>query len=459
MSNDIIHSHQLNYKPVSEANPKYRFLRLPLNQGASSYTISSTGSQLLEFKLPNSVYNLAQSMIGYTVTVPDPAAPRFNWIAEDTFEICTNAYFGTASGLDLCNLNNVSKYVKVARKNKTIFDNYVSNDSTSSLYPSNALSAANFYPVGNSNVAGVVTGVVNYIEPKYLSVGTVGTCAVPPATGTGAITRARLFPLSGLVDTVFSVDKDLYIPTDMYARFTAGPSNLYTFTSTSNADPTAGTPAATAGNVTISSIFLYLAIETNELIVQSVMSKVLTEGLRLNIPYTVGFRNTSSGTSANISLPLTNQYGQKLKQITNTVWHGTESANTALDCNNYNGVKIQNYVTYINSRQLQDSLIVCNNAIGENYDDWRENRRFLRGSTIINRFNYAQNWSHIDRFYEDNKGSVIQEDNRVDGIDMSQPVLYQLQATTTSNPFVHYTFATFNRAIGIDKTGIIPNIA
>lgn len=447
----VIHSHQLNYKPVHEANPKYRYLRLPLNNiTGSSTTISATSTQLLEFKMPNSVYNLAQSFLGYSITIGDVNA-RVNWVQEDSFDIASNVYFGNASGLDVCNLTYASKYVKLARKIKTKFQDFIASDSLGECYPSNVQAANNYYPVNNQIVPNAYTGAINYTEPKYLAAGAVGD----GGGATGILTRPRLFPLHGIPDSIFAVDKDLYIPSDMYIRFTAGGGNQFAFTSTSTTNPSTAAAAVT-GDITLSNIYLYLAVETNQLIIDSVISKVLSDGIKLNVPYTVGFRNAqASGTVANINLQLSSQYGKTLKQIMHTVWNGVESTNTVLDCGNYNGTKIQSYNTFLNSRQLQDSNIVCNNSITANFDDWRENRRFVRGSVIANRSIYAQNWFHLDRFYEDNNGTLIAEENRVDGFDMSKgPALWQLQATTVSGSWNHYTFATFNRDIIIDKQGI-----
>jgi hypothetical protein len=448
----VIHSHQLNYKPVHEANPKYRFLRLPLNNiTGSSTTISATSTQLLEFKLPNTVYNLAQSFLGYSITTPDVTG-RVNWVQEDSFDIASNVYFGNASGLDVCNLSYASKYIKMARKIKTKFQDFVSNDTLSALYPSNALASNNYCPVDNqSNLnPAAYKGVINYTEPRYVVQGASGDGA-----GAGVFLRHRQYPLHGIVDTIFAVDKDLYIPTDMYIRITAGGANQFSFTSGSTTEPST-TASTITTDLTLSNIYLYLAVETNQLIIDSVINKVLSDGIKLNIPYTVSFRNSqANGTVANINLQLSSQYGKTLKQIMHTVWHGTEQYNTTLDCGNYNGSKIQRYNTFMNSRQLQDSNIVCNNSIIANYDDWRENERFIRGSVIANRNIYAMNWFHLDRWYEDNNGTLIAEENRVDGFDMSKgPALWQLQATTASGAWNHYTFATFNRDIVIDRQGI-----
>lgn len=443
---DVIHSHQLNYKPVHEANPKYRTMRIPLNNlTGSTTTLTATETRLLEFKMPNCVYNLAQSYIGYSIAIPTSGAPNANWVQEDSFEICSQIYFGNASGMDLCNLNNVSRYVKVARKIKTKFNDFITNDSTSGLYPSNVQASANYYPVAGQNSGNTLTGVINYIEPAYLSATALN----------GVVAKDRLFKLGDIPETIFANDKDIYIPTDMYLRVTAGPVNNFAFYSTAIDNPSTGA-SALAVTTTLNNIYLYLSVETNDLIIQSVMSKVLTSGLSLNIPYTTSFRNSSTGVVANVNIPLSSQYGSKLKQILTLVYNGTDSTNTTQDNGDYNGTKLLTYNTFVNNRQLQDNKISCSagtNGIVANWDDYRENSKYIKGSVIQNKAMYAQNWFHLDRFFEENKSTLIDEYNRQDGLDMSQPILWQLQATTANGTWAYYNYATFNRNVVFDKSG------
>ena len=142
---------------------------------------------------------------------------------------------------------------------------------------------------------------------------------------------------------------------------------------------TAASPAtgatAVAGNITVQNIYLFLAVEQNQLIVDSIIHKVMSSGLRLNIPYTTAFRNSSAGTIANIQIPLTQQYGKKFKRMLHTVWNATESVNTAMDCVNFAGSKIVSYNTYLDQRQLQDYPLstASPSATALNVDDWREN--------------------------------------------------------------------------------------
>lgn len=75
-----------------------------------------------------------------------------------------------------------------------------------------------------------------------------------------------------------------------------------------------------------------------------------------------------------------------------TVWNGTESANTALDCSNYNGSKIITYNTFLDNRQLQDAQVSTLTAVVPVPDDYRENQKYCDNSCILNRKVYALNW-------------------------------------------------------------------
>ena len=452
--------HQLSYKPVEpSANPRYRYLRIPMNNvTGSGFPVTTGASQLVEFRLPSCVYNLAQSSVGYQLSFPAQGANLVSWSFEDCFDLATNAYFGTAGGLDLCNLNYVNRYTKIARKMKTKVGGFISTDSTSQLAPCNVAATANFYPVATGPSGGTGSSV-NNIESKYIQTSVVNTATV----------RSRLFPLNGIVDTIFSVDKDLYIPTDMYIRFTAGVGSQMGFQSAAVNDPSTA-PAALSGatgTITVANMYLFLAVEQNQLIIDSVMSQVLSGGLKLNIPYTTAFRNATNGPVANIQIPLTQQYGKRLKRMLHTVWSAIEASNTALDCNNWNGNKIISYNTFMDQRQLQDFQLSTADvsATAVNGDDWRENKKYIQDSVIFNRQVYGANWFHCDQFYETQPHLGADESQSDDGLVMDSPKLWMMQAIMNNSvpgpagvgfitAYNHYNFATFVRSIEINRTGV-----
>jgi hypothetical protein len=321
----------------------------------------------------------------------------------------------------------------------------MSNDVTSQLSPSNTLGSVNYYPVSSGNPTTTVATTMNYTEPTYLA--TAGVNTQIDSIGT------RMFPLSGLKDTVFAVNKDLWFPTDTFLRMTLGVGNLMAFQSTSATNPTTGA-AAISGNITIQNVSLYLAVEQNPDIANNIKETVLSSGLKLLIPYTTGVATNTTSTTGNIQIQLP-QNGGKLKKVMHTVWNGTPSGNTALDCANYNGSKISSFTTYMNSNQLQSYTVSClapvNGVIG--LDDWRENSKFCKDSVVQNRFVYGLNWFNIDNFCE----QIIDndEDNFVDeGLPMNVPQIWSMQATCANTNLTHYTFATFGRQIIIDRNGV-----
>lgn len=431
-------SSQLQYKSVEKANCKYKFQKIPLNQPTGTLTVTPTVGPLLEWKLGNSVYNLSQSYIGFTETVVAPAASRFTWMQEDTLGGVSNIFFGNALNADLCNLSFANKYLKIARKIATNLPDFLTNDDeTSLLYPSDSLANVNYYPVVDQGAGGY--GVKNYTEPKYLSkAATTG----PPITHV----RNRLFRLGDIPDSIFSVDKDIYIPVDMYLRLTMTGNNTYVWSSLSTTDP-ASTPLASAVNSTLTNCYLYLAIETNDQIAKSVISSVHSGQLVMNVPYTIGFRNTSSSTSGNINLSFNKQNGKKLKQVLTTVFNATETNNTSGDCGNYNGTKIKSYVSYLNNNQLQNNPIQCDGQTPVNINDWIENSRHCEGSVIQSRLMYAQNWFALDKFLEDSKGSDVPDENRQDGYDLTVGGATYQFTTTTTGDMVYYQFASFSRDV------------
>ena len=92
-----------------------------------------------------------------------------------------------------------------------------------------------------------------------------------------------------------------------------------------------------------------------------------------------------AGAQTNIQISLSNQYGRRLKSILHTVWNSQEKYNTAYDCANWNGEKIETYQTFMDSIPLQDRILSCKRPAGAliNQDDWAENKKFLEKRSCI----------------------------------------------------------------------------
>jgi hypothetical protein len=448
---------QVNYKPIAEVNPRYRFQRLALNNitGNQITNISNGAQTLIEWKLPISVYNLSRSYMTYEYSFPVQSSTTASWSNEDTFE-GSSIQFGTGGGLNLCDLQYSNNYVKIARKIDTPFTDYITNDPTQALYPNqfykdgagfNYLPAAVTMPTNNpygiaAGSWGVGTG--GSIESQYL---------VPSALNAAQV-RYRQLPLHAFKETIFALDKDLYFGMEMYIRIQVGPGSKLAFVST---DVTV--PATGAANLIVppnmNNIYLYLAVEQDQSIIDAVISSYHKGMLKFQMPYTTAFRNSSSGTVANIQLQLTRQYGKRVKRIMHTVWNATESANTMYDCNNWNGEKIASYQTFLDNKPLQDFISSCalagsaTDVLG--MDDWRNNLEHCDKSVILNAGVYQTNWFHMDKFSIDN---VNADDANLDvGLLLDTVKLWQIQCTTANANLVHYTYITFLKDVACTTSG------
>src|SRR5690606_32658305 len=118
------------------------------------------------------------------------------------------------------------------------------------------------------------------------------------AVQAGSVRCNAQFPLRLIKNTAFSIDKNLYFGQTSYLKVYFGPTSKICYSSTSNANPSAGTktpyvPLATAldgfRQPFISNFQLMLAVETNQDMRTQIINKVATSGLLYNIPYVQAF--------------------------------------------------------------------------------------------------------------------------------------------------------------------------
>jgi hypothetical protein len=459
---DHITPDAINFRKVTEAAPRYRYQRMVLsNLNTGTFTLQPTASQLLEWKLPsNEVYNLSKSYIEYSASTSASTNPGYNILHEDVPAFFNSVQLQTAGGVDLCNLQNANNYLKVKQRQDVKNEDFLTADAYEALYPSNSLANANLratsevYQAGNLFGAPVGTGwgsIVNYLEPQHVKVS-----AVEAGGSESVMQQVRQYPLDMFSDTILAMDRDLFLPTDMYLRMNCfGPK--MGFNSTSG---TAFTPANSGnlnGAITFNNVALFLAIEQNNQIVDSIRERVLKNGLKFQIPYTMTFRNSTTGSgSAGVQIQFNRGFGKSIRKILHAPYHITEIGNTAFDCSNWNGSKITSYGTYMNSRKLQDQDISCLQASGTNVgmDDWLFNKKYYKNSVVSNGGQYQQAWGHTDTFAEpDNEQHRgVPDENIVDGFPLDIPAIWTMNAQVTGS-LNHYTFVTFLRDVVIDGNG------
>jgi hypothetical protein len=467
---------QNQYKDCEMRIPRYRYAKIPLNNLTSgTVIITPTATTLLEWKIPaSSVVNMAKSFIAYQYQWP-MLASNYGYIFEDGCDFRT-AYFGNGSGLGIVDLQYADAAVNVLRPVRTHIADFLSKDELSEFYPCNQLVTSNIFPFSRD---GLSTGVDNastnnYLEPQHLN--------IAPVVNT-PINVSRYFPLNSFKGTFLDCDKDVVFGTDMYLRlFTNYGQRLGQYTTTPT-NPNANNTAITA-SVTMNNVYLYLAIEENLDIRNSLLTALSHGSIRMTIPYLYSYRFSVSGNapSGNVSLTLTKNYGRGVKRITLVPFNAQEYSNYAFDHSNVNGTKISQIQSTMDGRPLTDyqlnvfnpnsSIQTASGQIWANApinfaDDYREALKVTAGSCLNAYPAYQSMW-----FYEDQWGvpqltddvgtepipdsfDLLHSGDHIYAISALTPGLQQATQNTYTSGLINYLFVEFIRTLVIQPDGII----
>lgn len=342
---------QLQFKDVQMQVPRYRFARIPLNNlSAGTVTINPTSSTLCEWKLPaQTVFNLSKSFIQYQLAIP-ASASNYGIVFADGCDF-RDIYFGDAGGKPIVQLTSADSYVNALRPFRVPIQDFLGRDQLSAFYPCNQPNTSNVFPF---SLDGLSTGTQNastrsYTENQHLEMSTnVNT----------AITVSRHWKLSDVVDTFLSMDKDVVFNTDMYLRMQTQYGQRIAFFTVDPGNPNSDQTAISA-SFNMSNVFLFLAIEENLEIRNSLVSALAAGKIRMSVPYTFAYRfsNSANASNASNSLTLTKNYGKGLKRIAFVPYEALEYTCQAYNHSNVNGTKISQIQSTLDGRPL--TLVAC----------------------------------------------------------------------------------------------------
>lgn len=455
-------SQELDYKKANLIHPTYKLSKVLPLAGSQLQVISTTGGQETVFELPAKAFNLSKSFISFTLTPPASGGGNFNWFYKDCAAPIRQLQLYTRGGIYLADINELANYTNVIWKAEIKQEEFLKYDTYYSgldggganrfcvgrgvmLRPSNGLAnntnVPTFAPRPDNSAA-----ELNYTEPQYLEPGDAANTASP--------THNVILSFDMLKNTIFSLNKDILPNEVLILRVVWNPSTKIYFFKASGTNPSAGTAAA--GNVTLTNITAFIAVEKNQEIVNQIQNQVLSGGLNVLIPYVYTQKmNVGVGTAQTVPIRLNRGHGKRLLKIYYAPFNITESASTAYDHNNDALItgnppaapKIQTFYTMLNNERLQEFDL---NSL--NNDDYMLLKDKLKHSVIQGSGVYGYNWFWLDDF----TGSEFTTDNTnlETGIDLSVEQKYELYLTTVNAAYNHYLFAVTQKMLTISPAGI-----
>jgi len=359
--------------------------------------------------------------------------------------------FYNRTGTLLCDLQQPQNYTKVIWKTDIPFDQYRNYDTYSGGVLGSS-GSGRFLKPSNGLISSVTAGSVairpvggnaslNYLENSYLEVGTT--------TNSPSIDIS--LPLSMIKNSIFDIDKDLYFNEIMILRLVWGAAAKVGFTSASASDPTSSPVSYIACDV--QNVYLFLATERNQEIVDELKEEVMSNGLSIPIPFVYSFKTVNSAsTNQSSTLRITRGHGTRLLKIYHSMFTQNETLNTAYQ-NTQSATTLQNFYTQLDNYRLQDFNV--NLAL---YDDWAVIQRKLEKSITFNSNIYRYNWFWLDDFTGCDESASETDptvDNRIEGIDLTAEKRYDFIGYFAGNvAYNHYDFVVTQKMMGISANGL-----
>lgn len=543
---------QFDYKSVKFETPspnEYRYAKLYPQNASQNVTLLPGATTPVTIELPTDVYNLSRAFLQYTISQAATAGV-VNITYKDLMSHIQQIQLITKNQILVADIQNVPLYTKAVWKPEIKYEDYkvfenfkdrngygcmltqcnayskqlistvttaagaVAVNQNAIRYNTDKLSTYRVYPcispnnggganaplkfTLSSSVATTFVGLIGaatasdqtpsnsvpYDEPQYFEIG--------PSRNVNNPTYNIRFPLSLLLNSIFSVDKDFYFNGEiMYLKIFFSPSIAVYFTSNlANADiastngvsTTAGgnvygapcsdlvqdttpgnqvvvyTIAAPTVNVNVTNLTLWLPINRDPSVRELLEKKIADpKGMRVNIPFiwtsNQAFAAVASAAgvlpatgSQNVELKYNTSHGKRLLKLYYTLLNadGTGAlSNLQYDISNlgYTSTGGQNtgVLALAKGYKLQQFQTFLDNRPLQDYivdctngDHYTLQLPYLKDSVILNSNMYDYNFCWIERFDDlispADRPYPVPEDNLIVGLDLSVERKYTFQS-------------------------------
>ena len=348
-------SKELMYQPVVN-NHSTTVFRKVSPQGTSTSLVQSSSSAYgpVEFIIPPSVFNPSKSRLNFEVSVEE-VSTKYTWIdANALTAISRIVLYDSATGNLWCDVSNMDLYAKMTSSVATHYDEFKTKGGAATVaFASGATAAATSrlyvnedIVKSNSNANYTRTGTNLATNNLYESRQQLFVSAVG---GTNAYSHAINFsiPFSAFKFTALSVDRMLYVPSNLILQVYFSPTDNYAWTSDSATAPQTNPVSIVANKLTINNVALQLANEGNLAIVSQVIDRVMKEGISIPIGYPTVTRQSLTTAAPSYQLTLSKAYGSRILAILTAAFTAGSSAVNARSSHTRGNLTYYN--TFINN--------------------------------------------------------------------------------------------------------------
>ena len=418
--------------------PRYGFSKItPI--GGQALTIDTSAKEAV-FELPSKCVNFSRSYVRFTSTPTSAGdAPAANLMFNETMAAINKVQLSTLGGLYLTDTTASDHYLQVALKERNV-------------------SKIPIYESGTSNVVygsiqNNITSNDDYQNAEYVTHPNVSQF-YSIATGAAPV-QERIIPLGDFRDTILALDKDLPFTEITQLKITFNPYANWGHKAANGADPT-GTPATLTGDIALTGITLYLAVEQDLSIIQELYGNVNKPGgFNMVVPWTYYFKNSdpAEATSRVVSIKMNRTHGRYLQKLYHIPYNGgVNGAILPETLNNrylHTSTHVDSFITYVDNDRRQPYDVVLANG-----DDWALIKDGLKGTQFDRRDRYRSNWFVKDVF----DGNLGDNETLVADVGLSLDSERKLDLTLNSEATPHkfyiYSFAVVTRNLLITPSGI-----
>lgn len=437
-------SGEITYDIKNLLHGKPGMVKLAPIEGLQSRTLTLGSAETLTYEISaNTPFNLAKSYLNFVINPSAPGAGLANWVPVDVVSSIREIYVQTRNNIVLAYIPFADTYSKMVMKQDISITELLSYDEALDNAGSfNGLSRCDVLQASNIRYDNTA-GSLSFTEPKYLLVASALNTA-------GPVVNNRI-PLNIYRNTILSLDKDLLFPETIQIKVVFNGSGRIGWLSNSITVPNTGLTNMTS--VVLTNPFLYLQVEKNPQVVDSLKQKVNSaEGLKVLFDYVYNSRQSLSGTFQSTSIKMNRNNGLTCRKILYALNNGTEATNTTFDISNVSGAKYTDFYDALNNVRLIDyNLTVAQN------EDYMLNRELLKGAIASQSSNIYYYSAVFQRDFGDNVPKADESwelQNQLQGLDLSDEQKYDMNFTTVAGTYIHYIYFVCQKVLTISTSGI-----